>query len=92
MNFAYSFIAVYLVLYFIQKHSNDWYEATYKQLREWFFSWRWDEVYDFIEFVAMIDGPVNRCKYWMRWQTKRPRAIKFKVLENGKHILGCIEG
>lgn len=31
---------------------DDYFDTTYKKMREWFFKWEWYEVYDFIEFIA----------------------------------------
>jgi len=31
---------------------NNYYDSTYKELREWYFNCEWYEVYDFIEFTA----------------------------------------
>lgn len=66
---------------------DDWYEATYQKLREWFFSWEWDEVYDFIESVAMFDSPVNRenfrtfCNNMMERELSAYRFVDNEIVE-----------
>jgi hypothetical protein len=46
---------------------DNFFENTYKQIRDWFFNWEWYEVYDFIEFVAKTDIPNdNTSKLFMK--------------------------
>lgn len=33
---------------------------THEKIKDWFFGWEWYKVYDFIEFVAQVDSPVNK--------------------------------
>ena len=40
----------------------DDFEITYRQLREWYFSWTWDQVYDFIDFISNF-GPVDHERF-----------------------------
>lgn len=37
----------------------DSFSRTSAKIRELFFTWDWDEVYDFIEFMARLDGTIN---------------------------------
>ena len=66
---------------------DDWYQTTYKQLRELFFSWKWDEVYDFIEFVATIESPVwaetfrNFCNGMMERELSAYRFVDEEIVE-----------
>jgi hypothetical protein len=43
----------------LETMSDDVYDIC-NQLREWFFSWDWDYVYDFIEYVPTIPTPIDR--------------------------------
>jgi hypothetical protein len=38
---------------------DDYYPNTYDMIHDWYFSWDWDEVYDFIEFVPSLEAPVS---------------------------------
>ena len=36
---------------------DNWTASTKAQIREWFFSWEWYEVYDFIEYITFKESP-----------------------------------
>ena len=38
----------------------NYFRDTYSRIREWFFEWEWNEVYDFIEFVSQADSPADK--------------------------------
>jgi len=36
------------------------FQDTHEMIKKWFFGWEWYKVYDFIEFIAQVDSPVNK--------------------------------
>ena len=66
---------------------DDYFPDTYARLREWFFKWEWYEVYDFIEFIAQIDCPVNNeefrkfCNAMLERELSGYRFVDNKITE-----------
>jgi len=66
---------------------DDYFPKTNARLREWFFEWEWYEVYDFIEFIAQIDCPVNNeefrkfCNAMLERELSGYRFVDNKITE-----------
>lgn len=54
------FRAIWIIFYKRPVDTLDnWFEKTYNEIRDWFFTCKWYEIYDFLEFIVVASSPVN---------------------------------
>jgi len=76
---------------------DDYYETTYNKLREWYFNCEWNEVYDFIEFIAK-QNPEDRdffivlCNKVLERELSAYRFVSDEIVEiTDQNEIGAIQ-